>query len=324
VVGACGEAMAPAALDRSEPAREPRRQQQGAVDRAPPYPLQRLAQAAEPARRRDEAVEPASRLVAAALAQRWEAALPAGQEAREQDARLQRRPEQAQESVAIPPDLRAAFRSRGQALPTLWPQDPGSRAHRQALRRCLLDKGGRERRAPATSATRIVWRGGAVSARTVPCTVGRLVALSDVRPLEAQLVRLESQGNADEEMAQRRTAQGLRSSQHPEGLARTVQRLRLRHGRRHRSWGPRPRRGAGALTSPQMATAVGVTSPWRSHLRRRGCLGVKRDAETGLSLCPDRPETLEAFRQLRDGQSTARRYGGSPPRAPGDQRQPVD
>ena len=78
---------------------------------------------------------------------------------------------------------------------------------------------------------------------------------------------------------------------------------------------------------PQIATAVGVKSPWISHLISCGRIGGQRDAETGLSLFPDRPETLEAFRQRRDGQLTALREEGSEgvfPRAPGDQRQPVD
>jgi hypothetical protein len=77
VVGAFFEALAPAALDLYAPARAQRRQQQGAVDRAQPYTLPRLAQAAAQARRRYEEVDPAYRLVAAALEQRWEAALQA-------------------------------------------------------------------------------------------------------------------------------------------------------------------------------------------------------------------------------------------------------
>ena len=199
----------------------------------------------------------------------------------------------------IPPDLRDACRALGQSRPTLWPQDPCSRAQRQALRRCLIDQVVLDRRAPETMATRMVWRGGAVSALGGPCPVGRLVDWRDVRQLEAQMLRRESQGKADEESAQRLTAKGLRSSQPPERLASTVQLMRLRPGRRHRSWGPRPRRGAGSLTMPPIATAVGVTAHGISPLIRCGRIGVQRDEETGLSLLPDRPETLEAFRPLR-------------------------
>src|SRR5919204_3550182 len=305
VITAFFDALAPAELDLYEQALEQRRQQQVAVDRAQHYTLQRLEHAADQARRRYEAVDPAYRLVAAELEQRWEGALQALHEAREQYARLPRRPAQDQASMDVPPDLRAAFRSLGQALPTLWLQDTFSRVQRKALLRCLIDKVVLDRRAPDTIATRIVWRGGAVSELAVPCTVGRLVDLSDFRQLEAQILRLESQGKADEEIAQILTAKGFRSSQHPELLASTVQLIRLRHGRLHRYWGPRPRRVAGSLTIPQIATAVGVKSHWIYHLISRGRIGVKRDEETGLYRFPDRPETLEAFRQRREGQLTA-------------------
>jgi DNA invertase Pin-like site-specific DNA recombinase len=262
VVGAFFEALAPAELDLYEHAREQRRQQQVAIDRAQHYTLQRLEHAAEQARRRYEAVDPAYRLVAAELEQRWEAALQALHEAREQYARLPRRPEHAQASVDVPPDLREAFCSLGQALPTLWLQDTFSRAQRKALLRCLIDKVVLDRRAPDAIAVRIIWRGGAVSELAMPCTVGRLVDLSDFRQLEAQILRLESQGKADEEIAQILTAQGFRSSQHPALLASTVQLIRLRHGRLHRYRGPRPRRVVGSLTIPQIATAVGVKPHW--------------------------------------------------------------
>lgn len=208
----------------------------------------------------------------------------------------------------MPPALRDAFRSLGPARPTLWPQDTFSRAQRKALRRCLIDKVVLDRRAPDMLDARIIWRGGAVSALAVPCTVGRLIALSAFRQLEAQLLRLESQGKADEEIAQILTAQGFRSSQHSALLARTGQLIRLRHGRLPRYWGPRPRRVAGALTIPQIANAVGVKPHGIYHLISCGRIKVQRDAETGRYLFPDQPETLEALRQFRDGQLPELRY----------------
>ena len=65
---------------------------------------------------------------------------------------------------------------------------------------------------------------------------------------------------------------------------------------------------AGFLTIPQLAAAVGVTPHWLSHLISRGRIVRQRDEETGLYLFPDSPKTLEAFRQLRDGQITEFRY----------------
>jgi hypothetical protein len=54
----------------------------------------------------------------------------------------------------------------------------------------------------------------------------------------------------------------------------------------------------------QLATALGVKAHWMDHLISRGRLIVGRDEASGLSLFPDRPETLEALRPWRDGQVT--------------------
>ena len=208
----------------------------------------------------------------------------------------------------IPPALRQAFSTLGQALPRLWQQDTLSRVQRKALLRCLIDKVVLERQTPDTIATRIVWRGGAVSELAVPCSVGTLRDLTGFAQMEAQGLRLEAQGHADEDSAQRLTAQGFRSPQRPRVPESTVRTIRLRHGRLHRYRGPRPRRVPRSLTVPQIATAVGVKPHWVYHLIRRGRIVVSRDEASGLYLFPDGPETLEAFRQLRASQITALRY----------------
>jgi hypothetical protein len=257
VVAAFFDALAPAELDLYEQALAQRQQQQAALDQAQRYSLQRLEYEADQARRRYEQVDPAYRLVAAELERRWEAALQALQEAQEHYARLGQVPE-ADMARPIPPALREAFSTLGHALPTLWHQDTLSRAQRKALLRCLLEKVVLDRRAPDTITTRIVWRGGAVSELEVPCTVGTLRDLTGFAQMEAQVLRLETQGQSDEEIAQHLTLKGFRSPQRPRVLTSTVQTIRLRHGRLHRYRGPRPRRVPGACTVPQVAAALGV------------------------------------------------------------------
>jgi len=44
------------------------------------------------------------------------------------------------------------------------------------------------------------------------------------------------------------------------------------------------------------------------HQIKRGTVVLQRDAQTRLSLFPDRPETLEAFGQLRAGHLSTLRY----------------
>jgi DNA invertase Pin-like site-specific DNA recombinase len=307
VVAAFFDALAPAELDLYEHALAQRQQQQAALDQAQRSSLQRLEYEADQARRRYEQVDPAYRLVAAELERRWEAALQALQEAQEHYARLHQVPE-ADRTQPIPPALREAFSTLGQSLPTLWHQDTLSRAQRKALLRCLLEKVVLDRRAPDTITTRLVWRGGAVSELEVPCTVGTLRDLTGFAQMEAQVLRLETQGQSDEEIAQRLTLHGFRSPQRPRVLASTVQTIRLRHGRLHRYRGPRPRRVPGAFTVPQIAAALGVKPHWVYHLIKRGQILVRRDEASGLYLFPDSAETLEAFRQLRDGHITALRY----------------
>jgi DNA invertase Pin-like site-specific DNA recombinase len=303
VVAAFFEALAPAELDLYDHALAQRRQQQQQVDRAQQYALQRLEYEADRARHRYEQVDPAYRLVAAELERRWEAALQALQEAQAQYMRARQAPEDNL-SRTLSPALRETFSTVGQSLPTLWHQDTLSRAQRKALLRCLMEKVVLDRQVPDTIATRIVWRGGAVSELAVPCTVGTLRDITGFAQMEAQILRLEAQGHSDEAIAERLTSQGFRSPQRPRVLASTVQTLRLRHGRLHRYRGPRPRRVPGFLTVSQLATALGVKAHWIYHLISRGRISVGRDEASGLYLFPDRPETLEAWRQLRDGQVT--------------------
>ena len=307
VVAAFFEALAPAELDLYAQALAQRQQQQAELDQAQRYSVQRLEYAADQARRRYEQVDPAYRLVAAELEQRWEAALQALQEAQEHYARLRPVPEDAT-AVTIPPALREAFSTLGHSLPTLWHQGTVSRTQRKALLRCLIEKVVVDRRAPDTITTRIVWRGGAVSELEVPCTVGTLRDVTGFAQMEAEVLRLETQGHSDAEMAQRLTAKGFRSPQRSRVLVSTVRTIRLRHGRLHRYRGPRPRRVPRALTVPQLATAVGVKPHWVYHLISRGRIVVSRDEASGLYLFPDGSETLEAFRQLRDGHLTELRY----------------
>jgi len=307
VVVAFFDALAPAELDLYAQALAQRRQQQAERDQAQRSSVQRLEYEADQARRRSEQVDPAYRLVAAELERRWEAALQALQEAQEHYARLRPVPEDAM-AMTIPPALREAFSTLGHSLPTLWHQDTLSRAQRKALLRCLIDKVVLHRVTPDTITTRIVWRGGAVSELEVPCTVGTLRDVTGFAQMEAEVLRLETQGHSDEDIAQRFTAKGFRSPQRPRVLVSTVRTIRLRHGRLHRYRGPRPRRVPRSLTVPQIAAAVGVKPHWVYHLISRGRIVVSRDEASGLYLFPDGSETLEAFRQLRDSQITELRY----------------
>jgi hypothetical protein len=52
---------------------------------------------------------------------------------------------------------------------------------------------------------------------------------------------------------------------------------------------------------PQVAKAVGTTPHWIYDRINNGTIQIVKDTETGLYLFPDEPETLERFKQLKDG-----------------------
>jgi len=196
----------------------------------------------------------------------------------------------------------------GQRLPELWPTDVQSQAQRKALLRCLIDKVVIQRARRDQMHTRIVWHGGETTTFEVPVAVGALTDLPSAPEMAQQMRVLCAAGTRDDEMARQLTQHGYRSPSRPAVLPSTVKGIRLKLGLMQQRSQSHPRRIAGALTVPQLAEALGVTPHWVYHQSTRGTVVIQRDAQTRLSLFPDCPETLEAFRQLRAGHRTELRY----------------
>jgi predicted DNA-binding transcriptional regulator AlpA len=125
----------------------------------------------------------------------------------------------------------------------------------------------------------------------------------------AQQIRvLFAAGTSDDEIACQLTRHGYRSPSRPAVLPSTVKGIRLKLGLMQNRSQSHPRRIAGYLTVPQLAKALGLTPHWVYHQIKRGTVVIQRDAPTRLYLFPDRPETLEAFGQLRAGSLSELRY----------------
>lgn len=301
VVEAFFKALAPAELDLYEQAVQARSAQWSEVDAAQERELQRLRYEAHLARRQYDRVDPDNRLVAGELERRWEDTLRALREAEERIERA-RKDRDKVVPLHVPRDLRAAFTSLGESLPTLWEHPTLRRAQRKALLRCLIDKVVLRRLEQRDRVqTRIVWRGGEVTELDVPVPVGSVRDLSNFAQMEAEILEREASGTSDEEIARQLTERGMRSPQHDALLPSTVKSIRLKHQRFHRYRGPRPRRVEGFLTVSQVAHTLCVTAHWLYHLIRRGVLDIDRDPATGLYLFPDRPETIDDLRRLQDG-----------------------
>src|SRR5438876_1237236 len=171
----------------------------------------------------------------------------------------------------------------------------------RALLRCLIDKVVLQRARRDQIHTRIVWRGGETTPWEIPVAVGALTDLPTAHAMAQQIRVLFAEGQSDDAMARQLTQQGYRSPSQPSVLPSTVQGMRLTLGLMQNRSQSHPRRIAGYLTVPQLAKALAITPHWVYHQIKRGTVVIQRDAQTRLSLFPDRPDTLEAFGQLRAG-----------------------
>ncbi len=301
VIGAFFEALSVAELNLYEKAMTERHQLNAEVDLAKEREIQRLRYQADLARRRYEKVDPANRLVAGELERRWEEALKALGDAerrfeQERDARDKVVP------LRISKALKDAFSSLGESLPELWETATLSRSQRKALLRCLIDKVVlRRKKNREQVSARIVWRGGAVTEKDVSVSVGSLRDMGNYDQLEGQILALESEGKSDDDIAAILTQEGFRSAQSDRLLRSTVQSIRLKHGRIHRFWGPRPRRVNGFLTLPQVAEKVGVKPHWIYHLIDTKIIRINKDEKSRLYLFPDSKKTIDDFRRLKTG-----------------------
>lgn len=299
VVQAFFEALSPVELDAYSRVVQAQRQSDEARDLAQRQQLQRLQYQLDLAERQFNQVDPANRLVAAELESRWEQALREFKTAQEAYDSARTQPIQAPKLSA---KLRKDFEAIGQKLPEVWNQDVLSQTQKKALLRCLIDKVIIHRSQRDTVQTRIVWKGGDVTTMELPIHVGSWNELSYSVELERRILDLHHQGLDDETIAQRLTAQGYRSPlDATKLLTNTVKCLRLKHKAFITRSQSHPRRIAGYLTVPQAAAALECSPHWFYDRIKKGVIGIKRDASTGLYLFPDTLETLEQLRGLQAG-----------------------
>jgi hypothetical protein len=283
-----------------------RQQQAERIAHAQAQPLERLRYAAAYCERQFRHVDPAHRHVAAELEHAWEVALQALKQAEE--AYRQRAQSGPPPETALAPTLQAAFRAIGHKVPALWPTAVLSQAQRNAVLRCLIDQVVIQRARRDQMHTRMVWRGGETTTFAVPVAVGALTDLPGAHEMAQQMRGLCAEGTSADEMARQLPQHGYRSPSRPTVLPSTVKGIRLKLGRMQKRSQSHPRRIAGDLTGPQLAKALGMPPHWVYHQSKRGTVVMPREAQTRRYLCPDCPETLEAFGQLRAGHRRALRF----------------
>jgi DNA invertase Pin-like site-specific DNA recombinase len=307
VVAAYLQALSPVELDVYEQTWRAQQEKADQIQQAQEQQLRRLRYEAELAQRRYEQVDPDNRLVAAELENRWETALVAAKRAEE---RFIEQQSQLQTPPKLPPDLKNAFADLGRKLAQIWEQPILTTPHKKALLRCLIDKVViHRRRRGETVHTRIVWQGGEVTTLQIPITVGSFADLAGAEEMEQIILERSQQGQSDEEIAEHLTALGHRSPMRPDRvLPSTVKTVRLKHRIFQVRSQSHPRRVPGYLTLPQVATAVDVTHHWIYDRINNGTIQIVKDTQTGLYLFPDEPETLERFKQLKQGKLKKLRF----------------
>jgi DNA invertase Pin-like site-specific DNA recombinase len=300
VVPAFFQALSPVELDVYEQALNTQAETALQTQQAQVQQLERLRYQTALAQHQYNQVDPTNRLVAAELERRWEAALQALKQAEET---LVQQQHELSSPPSVPTELKAAFLQIGQQLPEIWNHEEIlSTPHKKALLRCLIEKVVIHRSAPDRVQTRIVWKGGATTTTLLTITVGSFKRLSASNEIEAAILELSQQGKSDEEIARHLTNLGHSSPKNThQVLPSTVKFIRLKHRIFQKRSQSHPRHIPGCMTTPQLASKLGVTAHWIYHLIRSGKILVARDPQTGLYLFPDQPETLEKFQQLKAG-----------------------
>src|SRR6266446_8963982 len=113
------EAFAPAERDVYDRVRSALSEAQEPIGRARRQQLERLRYQARLAERQYQKADPDNRLVTAELEKRWETAL---QDLKHAEEDWQRLTAQPAKSIAIDPELRAAFTDAARGIPELWQQ----------------------------------------------------------------------------------------------------------------------------------------------------------------------------------------------------------
>lgn len=300
VVTAFLQVLSPAELDVYIRILTAHQETEAKIDQAQEQQLERLRYQAGLAERQFNQVDPDNRLVAAELENRWEKALLELKKTSEMVA-LEREKRQTV-LTTIPPALKEAFTALGRRLPHVWSQELLTNKRKKALLRCLIDKVVMHRSAPDFVHIRIVWRGGAVTIYDIPVAVKALADLTNVEEMEAIILQLSREGQSDAKIAAYLSSQGFRSPTCPDKvLPPTVQRIRLKHRIFRFHYSSRSQCIPGYLTVSQLAQALEVKPHWLYYQIKKGSIQIEKDAEMGLYLFPDTPDTLEMLRRLQAG-----------------------
>lgn len=260
--------------------------------------VQRLEHAAIRAQRQYDNVDPENRLIAATLERQWEHALRDLQQARQRLADAERERPQA---PPIAPELRDAFADADVQLPRLWP-GLELEARKQLLRTMVaavnllrLDDGALQ--------IRVVWRGGAVTERTIRVRTLSLRGSNAEKALADRMRELYAEGADDTEIVERLNAEGFKPCRADAFTLQVVRKTRARYGLRSNPTVARTEGVPGALTIRGMCELLSVNPSWFYNRIKTGELAISRDPRYHVYLFPQDPSLVEQLERLKRGET---------------------
>jgi len=273
--------------------------------------VQRAEYDAALAARQYQAVDPENRLLAAELERRWELALQALAEAREAAERFAHQPAEP----GLDPTVQAQLAEVSTQLPELWRSGRLQPEQQKALLRSLIRRVILSRPEPARIELRIVWVSGALTPLTLAppvyrtCELGnygalveRILALVErILALVERILALSQEGQPDQQIADRLTAEGFCSARQgpiSKELVGTIRRGQRRVGRRQQ-FRSEPQI-AGEWTIHGLAQELGVRRTWLSTRIRNGTLPARRHPASGHYQIPNDPHVLALLQTERD------------------------
>jgi Recombinase len=245
----------PAALELSLKAIETVQRERQRLSRHWEQRLERASYEVERAERQYQAVEPENRLVARGLEQKWEAALRAQRELREEyDRFLNEQPTRLTEAE------RGRILAVAADIPTLW-HAPGTTAmDRKEIIRLLTERIVVDVRANTEHAgVTITWRGGQITSHEIIRSVSRYESLGEYDRMMDRIVQLRREGLTIKELAAHLTREGYRTPRTQKGYTPTsVRQLLCRRSLTGGAVG-REQLESGEWWLPDLAQKLGIT-----------------------------------------------------------------
>ena len=269
-------ALVPAELDALSRAHRSQQQVDTALRTSAERQLERKRYAAALAERQVNRVDPDTRLVAAELERRWEAALSEVRVAEE--ALAHQSSPQPIAQIGVGNVLHGKVIDLAGRLPPIWADPAITDAQRKALLRCLVEKVVLDRGERDVALVRIVWRGGAVTDLEVKMKVNSVGKLTRGAEMRDRVLDRARNGIPDSEIAAALTRDGHRSPTCENMvLPVTVGQIRRRAGIHVTEQRTRWTHDTSWLSAPQLAARLlnpaGVPAP-----RRAPAAGAHRSA----------------------------------------------